>query len=274
VKDVTGLILTFNEAPNIARTLGPLSWLRDIVIVDSMSSDGTVAIASAFPNVRVYARAFTTHAEQWNFGLEQTGIATDWVLALDADYVLNDDLASEIQALQPGDNVSGFAASFDYCIDGRPLGGAAYPPVTVLFRRSRGRYVKDGHTQRVRLEGDVRSLASRIQHDDRKPLSHWIASQIRYMALEAEKLGEAPTGSLGMADRVRRWIVIAPPAMFVYCYFLRGGILDGKAGLFYALQRAAAELILSLFLVRRAMPSWPGGQTTPGGPAGGGAAPE
>ena len=63
--------------------------------------------------------------------------------------------------------------------------------------------------------------------------------------------------------------------MFVYCYLLRGGILDGKAGLFYALQRAAAELILSLFLrVRRAMPSWPGVRTGPGGPADGGAARE
>ena len=95
MNDVTGLILTANEAPNIARTLGPLSWLRDIVIVDSMSTDGTAEIAAGFPNVRVFTRAFTTHAEQWNFGLEQTGIATEWVLALDADYVLSDDLSRE-----------------------------------------------------------------------------------------------------------------------------------------------------------------------------------
>ena len=274
MNDITGLILTFNEAPNIARTLGQLSWLRHIVIVDSMSTDGTVAIAAAFPNVRIVTRAFTTHAEQWNFGLEQTGIATEWVLALDADYVLTDGLTRELQALQPDPAVSGFAAAFDYCIDGRPLRGAAYPPVTVLFRRARGRYEQDGHTQRVRLDGEVRHLAARIQHDDRKSLSHWLAAQARYMALEADKLGESDRANVGLADELRRWIVIAPPAMFFYCYVIRGGMLDGKAGLFYALQRAASELILSLFLVRRAMPSWPAVRTGPGGPAGGGAARE
>jgi len=274
VNDITGVILTFNEAPNLARTLGPLSWLRDIVIVDSMSTDGTVAIAAAFPNVRIVTRAFTTHAEQWNFAIEQTGIATEWVLAIDADHVVSDGLVREIQALQPDPAVAGFAAAFDYCIDGQPLRGAAYPPVTVLYRRARGRYEQDGHTQRVRVDGELRPLAARILHDDRKSLGHWIAAQARYMALEADKLGGSHSGQLGLADQLRRWVVLAPPAMFVYCYVVRGGILDGKAGLFYALQRAASELILSLFLVRRAMPSWPGARTGPGGPAGGGAAQE
>lgn len=274
MNDITGLILTFNEAPNIARTLGPLAWLRDIVIVDSMSTDGTAAIAAAFPNVRLFTRAFTTHAEQWNFALEQTGIATEWVLALDADYVLSDGLGRELQALQPGPAVAGFEASFDYCIDGQPLRGAAYPPVTVLYRRARGRYAQDGHTQRVRLDGEVRPLTARIRHDDRKSLSHWIAAQARYMVLEADRLGGPHREPLGLADQLRRWIVMAPPAMFFYCYFLRGGILDGRAGLFYALQRTASELILSLFLVRRAMPSWPAARTGPGGPADGGAARE
>ncbi len=274
MNDITGLILTFNEAPNIARTLGQLSWLRDIVIVDSLSTDGTIEIAAAFPNVRVFKRAFTTLAEQWTFGLQQTGIATEWVLALDADYLLTDALCREIQALQPDAAVSGFRASFDYCVDGRPLRGAAYPPVTVLYRRARAHYEQDGHAQRVRMTGEVRPLAAHIWHDDRKSLRHWFGAQVRYMALEADKLGGAQRGTLGLPDRVRRWVVIAPPAMFFYCFFLRGGILDGRAGLFYALQRATSELILSLFLVDRARPSWPAARTGPGGPAGGGAARE
>lgn len=244
---ITPLILTYNEGPNIGRTLSKLAWARDIVVVDSHSTDDTRAIAARFPNVRVFERAFTTHAEQWNYGLDATGITTDWVLALDADFVLSDDATREIQALQPADNVSGYWASFTYCIDGQPLRGAAYPPVIVLFRRSRGRYAQDGHTQRVQVTGRVLSLTHRIHHDDRKPLTHWLWSQARYMQLEAEKL--ASPGTLGLVDRVRQWIVIAPPAMFVYCYLVRGGILDGKAGLFYALQRATSEAILALFLV-------------------------
>lgn len=246
---ITPLILTYNEGPNIGRTLSKLAWARDIVVVDSHSTDDTRTIAARFPNVRVFERAFTTHAEQWNYGLDATGITTDWVLALDADFVLSDGAAREIQALRPADDVSGYWASFTYCIEGQPLRGAAYPPVIVLFRRSRGRYEQDGHTQRVRVAGRVLSLTHRVDHDDRKPLAHWLWSQVRYMQLEAEKL--ASPGALGLVDRVRQWIVIAPPAMFVYCYLVRGGILDGKAGLFYALQRATSEAILALFLVWR-----------------------
>ena len=94
-------------------------------------------------------------------------------------------------------------------------------------------------------------LSSRILHDDRKPLSHWIASQVRYMRLEADKLESAPDSALASVDRLRKLIVVAPPLMFVRCLFIGGGILDGWAGLFYALQRATAELILSLSLVER-----------------------
>jgi glycosyltransferase involved in cell wall biosynthesis len=257
VNDITALVLTFNEAPNIARTLGKLAWLREVVVVDSGSTDTTAQLASTFANVRVITRPFSSHAEQWNFGLAQAGITSAWVLALDADYVLSDELIEEIQRLEPAPGVAGYSVAFDYCVDGRPLRGAAYPPVTVLYRRSSARYEQDGHTQRVRVDGGVLPLAARIHHDDRKSLMHWLGAQARYMRLEADKLSSAPAGSLGLADRLRRWVVVAPPAMFLYCYLLRGGVLDGRAGLFYALQRAASELILSLFLVRRSLGAEP-----------------
>jgi glycosyltransferase involved in cell wall biosynthesis len=101
LNQITPLILTYNEAPNLGRTLDRLAWARDIVIVDSLSTDDTRAIAARYPSVRVFDRAFTSHAEQWNFGLEQTGIKTDWVLALDADFVLTEDVIREIGALSP-----------------------------------------------------------------------------------------------------------------------------------------------------------------------------
>ena len=248
---ITPVVLTYNEAPNIARTLEKLSWARDIVIVDSCSTDQTRDIAASFRNARVVERRFTTHAEQWNFGLNETGITSDWVLALDADFVLTDDAVREMAALTPAPDVGGYRASFTYCINGTPLRSGVYPPVTVLYRRSGARYDQDGHTQRVRVNGAVVPLSARILHDDRKPLSHWIGAQVKYMRLEADKLVSAPAGSLRAVDRVRKMIVIAPPLMFAACLLGRGGIFDGMPGLFYALQRSAAELILSLSLIER-----------------------
>ena len=98
---ITPVVLTFNEAPNIARTLSRLSWAKDIVIVDSGSTDATREIAAQHAGVRVFQRPFTTHAEQWNFGVHDTGIATEWVLALDADLCLSDELIRELGAMAP-----------------------------------------------------------------------------------------------------------------------------------------------------------------------------
>src|SRR6476660_1490961 len=90
VNDLTALILTSNEEANIGRTLEALRWLTRVVIIDSHSTDRTVEIARSFPNVQVKQRAFDTHANQWNAGLNS--VETEWVLTLDADYVLTAEL--------------------------------------------------------------------------------------------------------------------------------------------------------------------------------------
>jgi glycosyltransferase involved in cell wall biosynthesis len=242
---ITPLILTYNEAPNIARTLSSVSWARDIVLVDSFSDDDTVKIASSFPNVRVFQRAFDSHRNQWEFGLRETAISTEWVLALDADYVISDELAAELKDLDPDAQTAGYRASFVYCIKGKKLRSGIYPPVTVLYRREAATYVQDGHTQRVALTGRIDNLQSPMFHDDRKSLRHWLSSQARYTELEAQKLRAAKPSDLDLTDRMRRWRIVVPPAMLVYCLIVRGGILDGWAGFYYAFQRTMAELMLS-----------------------------
>jgi len=247
---ITPLILTYNEASNIERNLQRLSWARDIVLVDSFSTDETVAIASRFPQVRVFQRSFDTHQQQWGFGLKETAIKTPWVLALDADYILTDELINELDQIEPTNNIKGYSASFIYCIQGRRLRSGVYPAVTVLYRRDSARYEQDGHTQRIRVEGKVNDLHSVILHDDRKPLERWLTSQIRYCELEAGKLLTASTNSLSLTDRMRRWVIVAPPAMALYCLIVRGGVWDGWAGWQYALERTVSELMLSLYLMR------------------------
>lgn len=247
---ITPLILTYNEAPNIARALEKLSWAKDIVVVDSLSDDDTVGIAASFPNVRVFQRAFDCHRNQWEFGLKETGIGTLWVLALDADYIISDELINEFKHLQPDTGTAGYRASFIYCIRGKKLRSGIYPPVTVLYRREAASYVQDGHTQRVALEGSVNDLLSPIFHDDRKSLRRWFTSQARYTELETQKLLAADHADLGLADRLRRWRIVAPPLMLVYCLIVRGGVLDGWAGFYYAFQRSMAELMISFRMLR------------------------
>ena len=246
---VTPLILTYNEAPNIGRTLDQLSWAEDIVIVDSFSDDETLEIVARYPKVRVLQRTFDNFASQCNFGLERGEIRTEWVLSLDADYVLTDELVAELQILDPESSIGGYRARFVYCINGKQLRSGIYPPVTVLFRRTAATYRTDGHAHRVVVDGAIADLRAPVLHDDRKSLRRWFESQSRYTEEEARKLLAAEPGSLSWTDRIRTWRIVASPAMLVYCLILRGGVLDGWAGFYYAFQRSVAELMLSLYLM-------------------------
>jgi glycosyltransferase involved in cell wall biosynthesis len=246
---ITPLILTYNEAPNISRALESVSWAKDIVVVDSFSDDNTLEIATSFPGVRVFQRSFDSHRNQWEFGLKETGITTPWVLALDADYVLSEKLIAELESLQPDPATDGYRASFVYCVNGERLQSGIYPPVTVLYRRDAASYIQDGHTQRVALEGRIEDLRSPVFHDDRKSLKRWFSSQALYTELEAQKLLSTDRAGLNFTDRVRCLRFVMPPAMLIYCLIVRGGIFDGWAGFYYAFQRVAAELMLSLHLI-------------------------
>jgi glycosyltransferase involved in cell wall biosynthesis len=244
--DITPVILTFNEAPNIGRMLQRLSWAKEILIIDSFSTDETLNIARSFPSVRILQRKFDTFAGQCNFGLEH--VTSPWVLSLDADYLLSDDLVRELELLAPDGETAGYRAAFKYCIGGQPLRGTLYPPRAVLYRRGKARYRDEGHGHRVHIDGVVESLRSPIYHDDRKPLRRWLVEQNRYMIAESRYLLRTPASELSVQDRLRRWIVIAPAVVFVYTLLAKGLIFDGWRGWFYVAQRTFAEMLLSFRL--------------------------
>jgi len=248
---ITPVILTYNESANIGRSLERLVWAREVVIVDSGSTDDTLAIAARFPNVRTVQRPFDSHARQWRFAVEETGVASDWVLRLDCDYMVEPALRDEIAALAPAADTAAYEIAFTYCIEGRPLRASLYPALPVLFRRGKGRFVQDGHTEKLRIDGPVVKLRNRLLHDDRKSLERWLQSQSRYQAIEAEKLTTRPWSELGWADRLRRTRVLGPPAVAVHCLLVKGLVFDGTAGLLYTAQRVTADVILSMHLLRR-----------------------
>jgi glycosyltransferase involved in cell wall biosynthesis len=249
--DVTPVILTRDEEPNIGRTLAQLAWAADVVVADSFSTDRTVEIARSFPNVRVVQRALDDLASQWTFAVAQA--KTPWVLTLDADYYVPEAFARELDELDPPPDVDGFEASFRYAIHGRPLRASLYPPRAVLLRGDRYRFYMDGHTQRVAVDGRVLPLRECLIHDDRKSFARFVERQKRYMRDEAAiiRRNERPT----LARRIRKLRIVAPFAVAIHSLFVKGLILDGIPGLIYTWERFVAEVILSIELIRPARSS-------------------
>ncbi len=247
LEKITPLILTYNEAPNIERTLQNLAWASQLLVVDSYSTDDTLAILKQYAQVEVIQRKFDTFAGQCNFGLDQ--IKTEWVLSLDADYVCTKELIEEIAALPCDSEYNGYFVRFKYCVFGKPLSGTLYPPRQVLYRREKAKYWDDGHGHRVHVAGQSRMLSEYIYHDDRKPLTRWLKSQDSYMMIEAKKLIETPAAESNLADRIRKMKLFAPFVVLLYCLVIKKGIFDGWPGWYYALQRMLAEMILSVRLI-------------------------
>lgn len=248
LEHITPLILTYNEAPNIGRTLECLTWAQKIIVIDSYSTDTTLEILNSYSQVQVFQREFDTHGKQWNFGLEQ--VQSSWVLSLDADYLVTDELISEMAALPLDGDIDGYFVSFKYCVLGKPVRNTRIlPPRQVLFQKSKAIYIDDGHTQVLQLTGKSALLSAHIYHDDRKPFSRWLWSQERYTLLEAKKILETPISELDWVDRIRRQKILAPWMVFLYCLIVEGWIFDGWRGWYYVFQRVIAETILAIRLI-------------------------
>lgn len=249
IEDITPLLITYNEAPNIARTLDRLVWARRIVVIDSGSTDGTVEIIRSYPQTEVVHRPFDDCATQWNVGNDH--VTGSWILSLDADYELSDSLVTELRGLQPSPATSGYRARFVYRIFGRSLRGSLYPSRIVLYRKDKAYYRNEGHTQQLVLDGNVLPLANMIFHDDRKPLARWFASQRHYARQEADYLLASSRNSLRRIDRIRLAAWPAPLAVLIYTLIVKGCLLDGWPGWYYVLQRFLAETMIALEIIDR-----------------------
>jgi len=247
-EEITPLIITYNEAPNIQRILEKLSWAKRIVIIDSGSTDGTLEILREYPVIDVVHRDFDDFASQCNFGLQQ--VNTSWVLSLDADYELSNEVVAELRELRSA-RVSGYRARFVYRIYGRPLRGTLYPPRIVLYRKDAASYRNEGHGHRVNVQGEIAELTHVIYHDDRKPLARWITSQQRYARDEISYLLALPRNRTSKIDKLRLMGWPAPLLVFFYTLFVKGCILDGWLGWQYSLQRLCAEVLMALEVVDR-----------------------
>ena len=245
LRRVTPLILTYNESPNIARTLESLRWAERVVIVDSGSTDDTEQLAKSYPNVCWHVRPFDCYREQWQYGISNTEIGTDYVLALDADMVMPEIFVRELGDKFLSHDFKGGIVPFKYLIMGRALSGSVLTPQLRLFNRREVEVGQDGHKHQFRVGNNVYRFKAPLLHDDRKPLERWISSQLSYSRLEAEKLRSGtPTR---WRDQVRSFGLM-PPIAAALAYIRAGGPFRGKAAARYAYERATYECLLAIRL--------------------------
>lgn len=241
------VILTKNEEANLHRVLQQLIQIEKVIILDSYSTDSTIDIAKSYSNVEIYQRDFDTHATQWNYGLDLCN--SQWVLSLDADYVLSNEFLAEISDKIIQTEFAAFNSQFRFLIFGKPLRGNNTLPRPVLFQRALCRYYDDGHTQRLKVNGQIENFSSKINHDDRKSLSRWLSNQANYSIKEVKMLLLTSNDNLSFISKIRKTKIFAPIFIFFYCLFVKGLILDGWAGWYYTMQRTIVEMLFALRLI-------------------------
>lgn len=245
-----GLIITKNEEANIERVLNKLNWLEKVVVLDSYSTDSTLDIISKFSNVIVHFRTFDTFANQCNYGLNI--IDSEWVLSMDADYVLTNQFIAETKKfLEVGINsISAYNTRFKFLVCGKELLNNNTTARPVLFRRSKGIYIDDGHAHRLQIVGGEGFYRSFILHDDRKPLTRWINNLNGYSEKECQKLTDPNNPSRNtIITKIRKTKILAPFFVFFYCLIFKGLILNGWAGWHYTIQRTMVEMLFALRLI-------------------------
>ena len=239
---ITPLVLTYNEEANIGRTLKSLSWARRIVVLDSGSTDSTEEITQGFENVSWFVRPFDRHDNQWKYGIHETGIDTEFAMALDADMATPPLLLRDIERRFLCGRYAGAMIPIHISYFGNRLSGSLCPRQLRLFRVADVKVAQSGHTQEFTVRGKTCRLTHGLFHDDQKPIDRWMDSQLRYSSLENQRLNRR--SGLRIRDRIRR-TGLMPLVVFPLAYIL-GGPFRGRSALRYALERAACECLLAL----------------------------
>lgn len=253
---LTIVILTFNEAVHIQRAIENVrDWATDVFVVDSHSSDETRSIAESAGGT-VFLHRFENYALQREWALRSLPYQTEWMMFLDADELLSDDLKSELAAKLPStpQGVDGFYVKRRFFWMGRWIRRGGFYPIWILriARHARARCGVRTVNEHLEVDGATSNLEHDILHVDLKPLSDWIAKHNRYATLEAEEqlrsenargprpkahlFGTQPERKQWIRDRI--WDPLLPPLArpflyFAYAYFFRLGFLDGRAGFSY-----------------------------------------
>jgi glycosyltransferase involved in cell wall biosynthesis len=233
-KTLSVVLITLNEAANLSRTLESVGWAQEIVVVDSGSTDATVAIART-SGARIFREAWKGFAGQKNSAIEHaTG---EWVLSLDADEEVSAELEGEIQTLLAGEpQFTAYRVPRLNHFLGRALrhGGYWPDPKLRLFRRGAARFAERPVHETMEVIGETRQpvgqLKGHLIHHCYPTLEDYIEHMDRYSSAGARMLADAGRAPRSLAELVWNG-VLNPAATFLYNYVFRLGFLDGREGL-------------------------------------------
>ena len=238
-------IITCNEEVNLPRTLASVAFADEVVIVDSGSTDRTIAIAKA-SGARVFEREWPGFAAQKNFAIAQC--VGDWVLSLDADEELSPELRSQMRALLPSNPPvdAYFLKRRNLFLNRWIRHGGFYPdPKLRLFRRTAVNF-RAGSPQfenrpvheTMIFDGAADTLDFDLIHHAYPSLEGYLEHMDRYSTLGAQLL--LASGRTSDSWPAFYWnVLIVPQLTFFYNYFLRLGFLDGREGLLLHLYHSA-----------------------------------
>lgn len=250
---ISVIILTYNEELNFEHCLKSVAgWAGEIIIIDSFSTDKTLEIAKKY-GAQVHQHEFKNQADQFNWALDSVEIKNNWILRLDADERLTEELKKEIAEKLPNipKEVAGFYIKRRVYFMGRWIKYGGYYPTWILrlFRKGEARSEEremDEHI--VLLDGKAEKLKNDFIDENHQNLEQWTAKHNRYSGREAsERLKREVNphtknlvgGQAGRKRWIKQNIYIKLPlfcrafAYFIYRYIFRLGFLDGREGLIF-----------------------------------------
>ena len=230
--NISVIIIAKNEAASIARCLESVSWAGEVIVLDSGSTDDTVAICRRHTQ-HVYETDWPGFGPQKNRALQRA--SGEWVLSLDADEWVTPQLRDEIlNAVSQPEEATAFRLPRLSSFCGRFMRHSGWWPdyVIRLFRRGAARFSDDAVHEQVIADGKTGTLRNPIMHETFVDLDELLVKMNNYSSLAAREMHERKRKT-GLSGAVLRGIWA-----FFRTYVLRGGFLDGREGFMLAVATA------------------------------------
>jgi glycosyltransferase involved in cell wall biosynthesis len=264
---VSVLIPIKNEAANLPRCLDCVRWADEIFVVDSQSTDGSIAIAEQRGGQVVQFHFNGTWPKKKNWALKNLPFRNEWVFILDADEVLPPEAEQEFaQAISNAGDVAGYWINRRFMFMGKWLRHSYYPNWNLrLFRHSSGRYEKltnadtqsgdnevhehvivNGPTARLRCEMDHYAFPSvEVFVEKHNRYSNWEArvSADRQLSGSDAQIRSEVVGRRRRLKQLSQHLPFRPLLRFLYIYIWQKGFLDGREGYYFARLHAVYELL-------------------------------